>query len=117
MFRSNERRFAAAAAALATANPFRPSDVARHENQAAAVKLPFDDGPLAYITERPRVGPIVSQAAALLKSIARRQQQPANQADLLLHAQVVRFVLYFQFHLVSFSFEIFFLFQHTLYIN
>lgn len=97
MFHSGQRRFATAVAALATANPFRPDDVARFENQAASANLSHSDEPPIQIPERPRIGPIVSQAAALLKSIASEQRQPSGQADLLLHAKVVRFVLYFQF--------------------
>ena len=81
MFRANQRTFASAVAALATANPFRPSDVARFENQAASANLPQDDGPVVHIPERPRIGPIVSQAAALLKSIEtekKRCQEPIS---------------------------------------
>jgi len=97
MFRSNQRKFASAVAALATANPFRPGDVARFENQAASANLPQDDRPVAHIPERPRIGPIVSQTAALLKSIPSEQKRASSGSDSLLHGQLVRFVLYFQF--------------------
>ena len=97
MFRANQRTFASAVAALATANPFRPSDVARLENQAASANLPLDDGPVAHIPERPRIGRIVSQAAALLKSVSKEKKSTCSEADATLHGQLVRFVLYFQF--------------------
>ena len=97
MFRSNQRKFASAVAALATANPFRPSDVAGFENQAGAANLPHDDDPVVHLPERPRIGPIVSQAAALLKSIPSEKKQASSESDALLHGQLVRFVLYFQF--------------------
>ncbi len=97
MLQPEERRFATAVAGLANANPFRPSDVARFENQAASTNLPHDDGPVARIPERPRIGPIVSQAAALLESISSGRKRSFGKADSLLHGQLVRFVLYFRF--------------------
>lgn len=97
MFRSAQRRFANAVAALATANPFRPNDVAKWESQAAATNLPHDDQSIAPIAERPRISALVSQASALLKTICSEHQEAACEADAFLHGQLVRFVLYFRF--------------------
>lgn len=69
----------------------------RFENQAASANLPHDDGPTPHIPERPRIGPIVSQASALLKSISASKKRACSDDDLFLHGQLVRFVLYFQF--------------------
>ena len=97
MFRAVQREFATAVAALGTANPFRPGDVARFEQQAVSTALPTDEGPITHIPERPRIGPIVSQASALLKAISANTNRVRTEGDAALHGQLVRFVLYFQF--------------------
>lgn len=97
MFQPGQRRFATAVADLGAANPFRPADVQRHEETALAANLPLGDEPAMAIAERPRIGPLVRQAAELLSSLRAEPDGVWSEADSQLHARVVRFVLYFQF--------------------
>lgn len=97
MFSAVERSFVEITAQIANANPFRAAVIRQLEDKAHAIDLPVEAQEVEMIPERPRIGLIVAKAARLLARIKKVASQEVVAEDLKLHAQLVRFVLYFQF--------------------